>query len=93
LPASAIRVVIRGRVQGVGFRAFVVDTASSLGITGFVRNVEYGGGLEVVARGDASTLDRLVEELRTGPPGAHVADITTQEIEPASTYDGFTIRY
>jgi len=80
-------------VQGVGFRAFVADAASSLGITGFVRNVEHGGEVEVVAHGDASILDRLVDELRSGPPGAHVTEITTQRMESATTYDSFSIRY
>jgi len=86
-------VVVDGRVQGVGFRAFVVDVASSLGISGYVRNMDYGGGVEVVARGEASVLHRLVERLRAGPPLAHVTGITIQTIEPTSTRDDFTVRY
>lgn len=62
---------VTGRVQGVGFRWFVQRVACSSGLTGYVRNL-HGGGVEVVAEGEEPALQRLLESLRQGPPGARI---------------------
>ena len=66
--------IVRGRVQGVGFRFFVQDQAQKLGLTGWVRN-NPDGAVEVVASGSAEQLAALHAKLRTGPRAARVDDV------------------
>ena len=69
---------IFGRVQGVGFRYFTLNTANSLGgITGYVRN-EYDGTVEVYAEGKKEILKIFLTHLRTGPSYGHVEDISVE---------------
>lgn len=63
--------LIRGRVQGVGFRWFVHREASELELKGWVRNTE-DGDVEVVASGESSDLDELRASLQKGPRGSRV---------------------
>jgi acylphosphatase len=63
--------LIKGRVQGVGFRWFVHREASELALRGWVRNTE-DGDVEVVATGDAEDLDELRASLKRGPRGSRV---------------------
>jgi acylphosphatase len=65
------RVVVRGRVQGVGFRAFVEDEARQRRITGWVRN-RRDGSVEAVFAGSLDEIDRITAAVRRGPPGARV---------------------
>ena len=67
-------VVVSGRVQGVGFRFFVVDVAKELGITGWVRNLN-DGRVEVEAHGVKDTIEVMISRLYQGPPGASVSDV------------------
>jgi acylphosphatase len=60
-----------GRVQGVGFRWFVLDAANSLGLAGWVAN-EADGSVRCVAEGPRLALEALLRELATGPMNAHV---------------------
>jgi acylphosphatase len=69
-----------GRVQGVGFRYFVVQQASALRLVGWTSNRE-DGSVEVHARGAEADLDRLESALRAGPPHSRVTSVT---IIPAS---------
>jgi acylphosphatase len=62
---------VRGRVQGVGFRAFVEDRAIELGLTGWVRN-RRDGSVEAVFAGPRAAVDEIVAACRTGPGGARV---------------------
>ena len=84
------RYTVEGRVQGVGFRYFVVRTARSLGLSGAVRNAR-DGSVRLVAEGTADALDALVERLRVGPPGAVVADVDTRRGPAAGGYRGFDV--
>ena len=70
----AIRVVVTGKVQGVGFRFFVSDLARDLGITGSVRNLN-DGTVEVKAHASQGTVELMVELLRQGPPRSCVSDV------------------
>ena len=68
---ESIHLEISGRVQGVGFRWFVVDKARELGLSGWVRN-RPDGKVEIAASGNAAALVRLECAIGSGPPGAHV---------------------
>jgi len=77
--ASRRRFLIRGRVQGVGFRAWTQRRARELGLRGWVRNLA-DGSVDVCAQGDARALERLYELLRKGPPLARVREV--RELSP-----------
>ena len=83
----------RGRVQGVGYRDFVERRASSLGLSGYVRNLSDGRTVEVVAEGPRDKLERLVEHLRQGPGGAYVHEVDLSWSEATGHYDGFRPAY
>ena len=84
-----LRVWVRGVVQGVGFRPFVYSTASSLGLTGSVRNDSSGAIMEV--EGEARDIDEFLTRLRDRPPPlAVIESIDTQQI-PVSGGTGFAI--
>ena len=68
-----LHVIVRGRVQGVGFRAFVVDSGLALGVTGWARN-RWDGSVEVVAEGTRDALNTLLADLRRGPRMSNVTE-------------------
>lgn len=82
-PRIARRVVVRGRVQGVGFRDFVLERAEKAGLSGWVRNRK-DGSLEFKAEGPQAAVLALIDACRTGPAGA---EIRTLEANP-STLEG-----
>jgi len=85
--------VVRGRVQGVGFRHFTIQAARALGVRGTVRNVP-DGTVEVRAAGPAERLEALCERLRRGPPSARVASIDATELPgDVELPDRFEARY
>jgi acylphosphatase len=71
---AVLHALVRGRVQGVGFRWFVRERARELGVRGWVRN-RGDGAVEVEAEGDVGTLEQLLQLLRKGPPGALVSSV------------------
>jgi acylphosphatase len=77
-PRTARRWVIRGRVQGVGFRYFAQHTASSLGLTGYARNLD-DGDVEVYAAGPPDKISDFAARLREGPRFADVRGVEEQE--------------
>lgn len=84
-------IVVRGYVQGVGFRYFAYNRATQLGINGFVRNL-YDGNVEVEAEGDRSLIEEFIKELKVGPRSARVTDIQIQWKEKLKPYQSFEIR-
>jgi acylphosphatase len=88
--AERLDAVVTGRVQGVGFRYFVVRTARSLGLAGAVRNAR-DGSVRVVAEGPPGALEALVERLRVGPSGAVVADVDARRGPAAGGYADFDV--
>jgi acylphosphatase len=70
----AVRLVVHGRVQGVGFRWFVREAARQAGLAGWVRN-NPDGSVELVAAGDAEALESLRRAVEAGPPGATVTGV------------------
>ena len=79
---SRLHITVKGRVQGVGFRAHVEYGARELGLTGWVRNVGYDM-VEAVAEGDRLKLERLADIVRTGPRASQV-DEASVEWQPAT---------
>ncbi len=73
-----VRIVVRGRVQGVGFRYAVVPQARRLGLSGWARNAA-GGSVEILAEGNAAAVHDLIAWCRQGPPAARVADVQHTE--------------
>jgi acylphosphatase len=85
----ASRYTVSGRVQGVGFRAFVADAARAEGLAGWVRNLP-DGCVEILAEGDAEALARLEWRLWQGPPMARVDDVAGEDAVPGGA-SGFRI--
>jgi acylphosphatase len=90
------KVVVRGRVQGVGFRASTASEARHLGVSGWVRNLP-DGNVEVLAEGSAEAVDALLAWLAHGPPGARVtgvdiADVAAGAIDASQPLQGFRVR-
>lgn len=87
----ARRFLIRGRVQGVGFRWFTHDVARREGVTGWVRNLP-DGRVEALVEGDADAVTRVERAVRTGPPGARVETVAVDSEDAAGAYHDFSIR-
>ena len=83
-------VVVRGRVQGVGFRWYVREEARRLNVAGWVRN-RADGCVEVAAEGTNDSIDALRRALEEGPPGATVASVDDVEDAPDPLVRPFTI--
>lgn len=83
---------IRGRVQGVGYRAFVHDQAIQLGLSGWARN-RSDGSVEVLVGGNRVEVEELITLLRRGPPGARVTELVeTPSLDALfASNDGFDI--
>jgi acylphosphatase len=90
--SEQLEAVVTGRVQGVGFRYFVVRTATALGLTGRVSN-ERDGTVRVVAEGDPERLSALEVRLREGPPGAVVTAVSARRTEAAGSFTGFDVNH
>jgi len=86
------RAVVRGRVQGVFYRATTVEEALALNLKGFARNLP-DGSVEVVARGPAQALERLLQFLRQGPPAARVSAVEVDWSNSSPAPDPFTVKY
>ncbi|HTR66268.1 MAG TPA: acylphosphatase [Terriglobales bacterium] len=87
---EARRFVVRGRVQGVGFRWFVEREAHMLAIAGWVRN-NADGSVEVLAQGTRDQLSGLRSRLRQGPRAARVDDVEESEARVAPSLSTFRI--
>jgi acylphosphatase len=88
-------VLIHGRVQGVGYRAWVEDTAHELGLQGWVRNLR-DGTVEAVFAGPGDAVAKMIEACRQGPYGAHVTGIdqrpgTSDDLAMRRTGEEFSV--
>jgi acylphosphatase len=91
-PASSrLEAVVRGRVQGVGFRYWVLKRSNGLGITGWVAN-ESDGSVRVVAEGDPSSLDELEALLGRGPVGSIVETVQAVRMPATNGFARFEVR-
>jgi acylphosphatase len=85
------RLVYRGRVQGVGFRATSAGLARSSGVTGYVRN-QPDGTVELVAEGTAEQIESLLTRIDR-EFADYIEGQSSQRLEPAGAFDRFEIRY
>jgi acylphosphatase len=92
IPSHArIRLIVKGRVQGVYFRASTAQQARHLGLTGWVMN-RHDGSVELVAEGRSDSIEELIDWCRRGPPGARVDEVDLQRREFQGEFNEFRIR-
>jgi len=89
---AAVRAVVRGVVQGVGFRYYVQRQAAAFGLRGWVRNLDDGLTVEVMAEGPRDALEWLLRDLRSGPPHAAVDSVEVSWAGPSRAFSAFEIR-
>ena len=87
----ARRLLISGRVQGVGFRYFVEARALAEGVHGWVRNLD-DGRVEALIEGDRESVERVEMAVRRGPPQAHIDDVVAEMTVPSGRATGFRVR-
>lgn len=83
--------VVRGRVQGVGYRFAMTEAALALGVTGWVRN-RRDGTVEAIVQGDDESVARMLAWCRRGPPGASVTAVATDELVVDPALERFAAR-
>jgi acylphosphatase len=86
-----LEAVVRGHVQGVGFRYFVLGLAHRADLGGWVAN-ESDGSVRCVAEGPRPALETLLAALHEGPPGAHVASVDESWLPASGTFERFGVR-
>ena len=85
------RVVVEGRVQGVGFRYFVAEQAQEFGIKGWVRN-RWDDSVEITAEARKPALERFLERVRRGPRSAFVSDVKVEWSPATGEFIAFSVR-
>lgn len=88
---QAVKVVVKGRVQGVGFRWFTREKARDLGLAGYVRNLS-DGNVEVCAEGGQQEINELISMLRQGPSWSQVTDLEIDDAPVLGKYEDFNVR-
>ncbi len=81
---------ITGRVQGVGFRQYILHKAMQLGVTGWVKNT-INGDVQVVVKGEKTDVDTLIDFLKTGPSMARVENVSKFRMQDLSEFLQFEI--
>jgi len=89
---ARLHAYISGRVQGVFFRDFTCTEATFLGLMGWVKNL-YDGRVEVVAEGEKEDLEKLLEKLKKGSPGARVTNVEVIWEEYLGEFSEFKITW
>lgn len=85
-----VLILVKGRVQGVYFRASAVQKAAELGVRGHVENLA-GGDVKIVAEGSAENLEKLIEWCEEGPPRAKVESVELKWLPPEGGFVDFRI--
>jgi acylphosphatase len=91
LGVKASLVKVFGRVQRVGYRRHVLDSAQELGLSGYVRN-EKDGSVTVFVQGDDAAVEKFIERLKTPPQPAHVKSLEVKDARPRPALKYFTIK-
>src|SRR5512140_3918226 len=86
-----VHIVVKGRVQGVGFRGHVQYSARQIGVTGWVRNVGYDT-VEAVGEGEREKLERLVDAIKTGPRNSQVNEANVEWQNATGEFADFQMR-
>jgi acylphosphatase len=87
---ATLQAIAHGRVQGVNYRAFTARNAVNLGLTGYVRNLP-DWSVQIYAEGEKNQLEKLVESLKEGPPGARVDKLAVTWSEYGNKYHNFSV--
>ena len=82
---------VSGRVQGVGFRYFVLRCARAAGIKGYVRNLS-DGRVEFRLQGEAAAVEQVLAQIHQGPMHARVNAVELAEVTDSESFDDFSIR-
>ena len=90
-PLARLHATVAGRVQGVGFRAFVEQCAEAYHLNGWVRN-RWDGSVEVLVEGERSALERMLAALRQGPRASNVTDVLFQWLAATGEFSHFSVR-
>ncbi len=86
-----LHAIVHGRVQGVGFRAFVLTCAARLNLTGWVRNT-ISGDVEVTAEGERQALDKFIADLMQGPRAAFVINVEQNWLPASGEFTHFDVK-
>jgi acylphosphatase len=89
---SRVHIWVRGRVQGVGFRAFVAQSAMLMGLTGWVRNMAYDQ-VETIAEGERAILEKFAEVVKTGPRASRVDESRIEWETPTGEFNTFEVSF
>ena len=87
------RLIIKGKVQGVGFRHWFSNLAISLGLNGYVQNQHNKDEVEAIIQGDMDNILNIAEKSKTGPELALVEGVIPNKIITNATYSGFIVKY
>jgi acylphosphatase len=90
---GSLHAVVSGRVQGVGFREFVISRATSARLTGYVRNLPDGGSVEIVAEGPRTNLDDFLGLLQKGSRLSTVQAVEVHWGPPTGGFADFGVRF
>ncbi len=88
---KAVTIRVYGRVQGVGFRYFILRNAQALGLRGYVRNEPSGNEVFIYAEGEPEAIDRLIALARKGPLAARVDQVEIEEVSPSHQWQDFQV--
>ena len=83
-------IIVKGLVQGVGYRYFAASRARQFGLNGTVKNL-LNGNVEIVAEGERTAVEMFMEELKVGPRAAHISGIQIEWKDVHHRYNGFFI--
>lgn len=87
---TGINIIVKGIVQGVGFRYFVHNQAVHLGLKGYVKNL-YDGTVEIDVEGDRSLIEELIKEVKIGHRFAHITEVVINWKEVNKHYNNFEV--
>ncbi len=92
MAATALRAIVSGLVQGVGYRYYAIGHARRLGLTGYAKNLS-NGNVEAYAEGERGLLEEFVKLLRVGPVTAKISGVSVEWVKPSGRYKSFSIEY
>ncbi|MAH22027.1 MAG: acylphosphatase [Thaumarchaeota archaeon] len=90
MPPVRIHVVVSGEVQGIGYRAFIKRRAQSIGVIGWIRNLE-NGSVEAVFQGESDIIEEVIAICNRGPVFARVKNVQVFKEEPRDDLSNFSI--
>ncbi|MCG9478894.1 MAG: acylphosphatase [Actinomycetia bacterium] len=89
---NTFKIILSGRVQGVGFRYFTESRANKYNIKGYVRNT-VDNKVEITCQGEDEELKQFIEEIKKGPAFSVVTDISIQPVTNPKNYYSFEIKF